>query len=152
MYDPEYANRYNTPDDIHLRIMPITARWKKGFEAARRASLDSDGKYPSEKTGSAIFHGARLLAVGNNLYHKTLPANVKKGQYIVTLHAEQQAVNRIRHRELKTKLICYVVRMNNFGDLVVSKPCNMCIAYLQKYGVSVVRFINSDLLAEEMSL
>ena len=147
----EYLNRYNTPDDICLRVVPITARWKRGFEAAKKASLDSDGRYPSEKTGAAIFHGSRLLSSGHNQYTKTIPDNVFS-EYVMTIHAEQCAINKIRHYEYKAKLICYVVRMNTSGGLVVSKPCNMCISYLQKHGVDLVRFINSDGIPEEMLL
>lgn len=151
MHSHDYANRYNTPDNICLRVMPMTARWKRGFDAAKKASLESDGRYPSEKTGASVFHGARLLASGSNQYSKTIPNNVC-GHYVTTIHAEQCAINKIRHYEYNAKLICYVVRMNTSGGLVVSKPCNMCISYLQKHGVELIRFINAEGFAEEMAI
>lgn len=146
----EYINRYNTPDNICLRIMPMTARWKRGFEAAKKASYESDGRYPSERTGAAIYHGSRLLSSGCNQYTKTIPSNVLPNKFVTTIHAEQCAINKIRHYEYDAKLICYVVRVDTSGRYVVSKPCNMCIKYLQKHGVEIVRFINTDGVPEEM--
>lgn len=151
MYCSYGINRYNTPDDVSLRVVPMTARWIKGFDTAKKMIAQSNGKHPGRRMGAAIFCGSRFLGGGANAYQKTNPDNAF-GSTTVSLHAEQVAVTKIKHYEYTTKLICYVVRLNTSDEFVISKPCTMCIKYLQKHGVSIIRFINKDGDAEEMLL
>jgi len=38
----------------------------------------------------------------------------------------------------------FVIRVNNTGNLVNSKPCNTCIYYMQLYGIKSVYYSNED--------
>ena len=45
------------------------------------------------------------------------------------------------HRCLRKKLEMFVIRVNQMGDLVNSKPCNTCIYYMQLYGIKSVYIV-----------
>ena len=152
-------NRYKINDSsIYIKTKPITNRWLRGFNAAKNAIVETGGKPLRHCLGAAIFHGNRLLSNGTNGY-KTKPENVVSkedgSEYYVTCHAEQIAVDGIKHYgydESNTKLIMYVVRVNSSNMFVTSKPCNMCIDYMKRYGIKLVRFINDKGIPEEMSI
>lgn len=149
--------RYKYDDEVcYRRYSGLTDRWVRGFEAAKNASTHSDGYAVRDRMGAAIFHGRRVLSVGHNTYQKTKPGNLAikaDGKiHTLSLHAEQMAVNRIRHYEYSSKLICYVVRVNAFGQYVTSKPCRMCLNYLKEHNIQIVRFINEVGLPEEIRL
>ena len=38
----------------------------------------------------------------------------------------------------------FVIRVNQMGDLVNSKPCNTCIYYMQLYGIKSVYYSNEE--------
>ena len=48
------------------------------------------------------------------------------------------------HRCLRKKLEMFVIRVNQMGNLVNSKPCNTCIYYMQLYGIKSVYYSNED--------
>ena len=126
-------NRYKINQSaVYITTRPLTNRWKRGFEAAKSAITELEGKPLRHCLGAAIFHGNRLLSTGVNGV-KTKPENVVSNldgsEYCVTRHAEQAAVDGIRHRyeDENLKLIMYVVRVSARNKLVTSKPCNLCI-------------------------
>ena len=45
---------------------------------------------------------------------------------------------------MRKKLEMFVIRVNQMGDLVNSKPCNTCIYYMQLYGIKSVYYSNED--------
>jgi hypothetical protein len=45
---------------------------------------------------------------------------------------------------LRKKLEMFVIRVNQMGNLVNSKPCNTCIYYMQLYGIKSVYYSNED--------
>lgn len=140
---------------IYIRVQILTKRWIKGFEAAKKASFLTDSKVQSHRMGSAIFQGSTLLSIGHNAYNKSKPGNsfIHNGkQHDKSLHSEQMAVDKIRHYEYTSKLIMYVVRLNSLGEYVASAPCDMCIEYMRKYNIKVVRFINVKGQPEELVL
>jgi len=151
-------NRYIiNKSTVFIKVKSLTKRWVTGFSAAKDAIVYSEGKCPGHFLGSAIFHGNRLLCVGNNTLGKSKPGNtvIKENgtEYNISCHAEQAAVDKIKHREGNTtNLIMYVVRVNSEGAFVNSRPCNMCLDYMKKYGIKTVRFINKLGIPEELKL
>ncbi len=45
---------------------------------------------------------------------------------------------------MRKKLEMFVIRVNQMGNLVNSKPCNTCIYYMQLYGIKSVYYSNED--------
>lgn len=150
----ENINKYSYDEPVYS-VETVSKRWHRGLTLALNASNGSDAIYPQNKMGAVIMAGSRVLSIGSNQYNKTRPGNVlrKDGKLVhISTHAEQVALDGIKYRAYSSKLICYVARINSTGNLVTSKPCILCIASLKKAGISIVRFINSNGLPEEMYL
>lgn len=47
-------------------------------------------------------------------------------------------------RCLRKKLEMFVIRVNNSGTLMNSKPCNSCLYYLRLYGIKSVYYSDKD--------
>ena len=127
----------------------LPASIQRGFEAAMVASNHSDGLQSRQRMGSAIFMGARLIAIGFNQYQKAKPGNkffkvTSEGtvrEYLKTIHAEQNALVKIRYREYATKkLTMYIYRTDATGKPATSAPCNMCQEQIKAAGISTVHF------------
>lgn len=152
-----YANRYQINDnDYYIKSAQLTKSWIRGFEVAKEASVNSDLKPSGIKLGAAIFSSGRLLAVGYNL-SKTRPENVHRNKFGVlfhtSTHAEQMAIDQIKHRDLsRMKLTIYVARVTSDGKYGTSKPCASCIKSMKECGIKIVRFINENGIPEEMVL
>jgi deoxycytidylate deaminase len=102
--------------------------------------------------GAAIFQGSKLIAVGYNFYGKSKPGNtcIHNGKvHNKSLHAEQMAIDQIKHYNYASKLTLYVVRLDGNGDYTCSAPCNICLDYMRKYKIKRVRFINFEGKPEE---
>ena len=56
-------------------------------------------------------------------------------------------------RCLRKKLEMFVIRVNNKGHLVNSKPCNSCIYYMQLYGIKSVYYSNDggEIIKEKLN-
>jgi tRNA(Arg) A34 adenosine deaminase TadA len=148
-------NRYSINEsNCYIKYSPLTNKWISGFEAAKKAIGNPvTGKF----MGAAIYSGNRLISVGNNRSHKTKPTNVvvlsDGSNCAITQHAEQSAIDKIKYKQANNKrLVLYVVRVTAAGKFVVSRPCAMCIDYMKKWNISLVRFINKDGLPEEIKL
>lgn len=139
---------------VYIKKRSLTCRWVRGFKAAIEAASQSDGDASRDRLGAAIFHGNRLLSTGHNLYSKTKPGNIGTkpdgSEFTISVHAEQSAVDKIKYCEYSGKMIIYVARMNALGQYVNSRPCNMCINYLRKYNINIVRFVNEFGIPEEL--
>jgi tRNA(Arg) A34 adenosine deaminase TadA len=150
------ANRYEVNRKTYsVQVKPITKRWIKGFEAAINAAKNSDGRTKGMQLGAVVFHGNRLLGSGWNLFSKTKPGNSHRNSkgyiYNTTTHAEQMAIDQIKHYDYSNaKLILYVARTSAVGKMVCSRPCNTCIDYMKEHGIRIVRFINEQGIPEEL--
>lgn len=142
-------------EDRFIESKPLTKRWIKGFDAAKKASQYDDSETQSHRMGSAIFQSGKLLSTGHNVYGKSKPGNTFADDlkvYNKSVHAEQMAVDRIKHYEYDAKLVLYVVRLDGNGDFTCSSPCDMCIEYMKEHGIKKVRFINKNGQPEELTL
>ena len=76
--------------------------WKRGFDAARAASVHSNGPMPGQKLGAALYAGSTLLSTGFNQWNKTHP-NSKFKNYHGNTHAEVMSIIRRWHYNLLKK-------------------------------------------------
>jgi len=136
------------PDKISS-LDELPARLRKGFEAAKVASLYSDGDSVRQRMGSAIFAGSRLLSIGFNQYYKSRPDNRfikivdnKLVEYYKATHAEQSALDKIKYSPnyTKAKLILYIYREGANGMPSASAPCELCQSVIKRSDISIVRF------------
>lgn len=133
-----------------ISLSELPASITRGFEAALVASNHSDGLQRRLRMGAAIYAGSRLLSIGFNQYQKTKPGNkfFKVGEngvikeFLKTIHAEQTALIKIRHRDYSNnKLSMYIYRADSNGNPATSAPCPMCQEMISSYGINTVHFI-----------
>lgn len=87
-----------------------------------------------QRHGALIFAGRKLLAVGVNTYRNN-PLTVTNPKVEASYHAEHNALRQLKPHEIGPKsLRLYVVRVNNNGELMPSRPCNVCIETLSQTG------------------
>lgn len=141
---------FNTTEGNRITSLDqLPARLKRGFEAAKAASVCSDGYQVRDRMGTAIFAGSRLLAVGFNQFHKSRPGNKfikvvdnKIVEFYRATHSEQAVLDRIKYSEnySNSKLILYIYRETADGMPSASAPCLMCQQVIKNSAVSIVRF------------
>jgi deoxycytidylate deaminase len=110
------------------------------MNTAKEEALKSAHKF---KVGAVIFKGKQILSSGHNYGQrsaKKLHPRYQKWRY--SIHAEIDSILSAK-RDLKSSSIL-VVRLNNKGDLVLSKPCNFCTMYLEHVGVKNLYYSNND--------
>jgi deoxycytidylate deaminase len=143
-------NVYINTNKQLIQLSDLPASLTRGFEAALVASSHSDGLQRRLRMGAAIYAGSRLLSIGFNQYLKTKPGNkffkiesngVVK-EFLKTIHAEQTALIKIRHRDYSNnKLSMFIYRSDSNGNPATSAPCPMCQETIRAYGISTVHFI-----------
>jgi len=121
--------------------------WKRGFETAKAASLNSIAPRHARKVGAALFSGSVLLSLGHNSYNHGHP----KASW--NIHAEHRALLRRQHYDVNGRgLILYVYREVRSGAAACSRPCRNCQILLREAGVRVVRFVNESGQFDQLAL
>jgi len=106
--------------------------------AMEEAYVGRSKQHGSYHHGSLVVSNNRVLGRGYN--H---PRTTYKGKQQLSMHAEVCALNRSIIKPRKT-IDVYVVRINNTGSLMESRPCPKCILFLKKMGIRKVYYSGSD--------
>ena len=109
--------------------------------AIEEAYAGKSKRYGSFHHGSIIVTNNRVLGRGYNHPRTTYKGSSPKGQR--SMHAEVCALNKCVIKPRKTVDV-YVVRINNVGTLVESRPCQMCIPILKSVGIRKVYYSGAD--------
>jgi deoxycytidylate deaminase len=87
---------------------------------------------------AVIAKAGRILAVGRNR-NKTHPESItldENGDRILkTIHAELDAIFKVKNKEQLKGATIYVARLGRGGDPGMSCPCTMCQALINRYGL-----------------
>lgn len=108
--------------------------------AIEEAYAGKSKRYGSFHHGSIIVTNNRVLGRGYN--HPRTAYKGPKG-YQRSMHAEVCALNRSIIKPRKTVDV-YVVRINNVGTLMESRPCPKCILFLKSVGIRKVYYSGAD--------
>ena len=92
--------------------------------------------------GCVIFNGSKILATGFNEIRHCWKLDKKYKRWVNSLHAEQKTII-FSNCNLKRCSIL-VVRINNNGKLLNSKPCRMCAGLIEDVGISKVYYSDND--------
>jgi deoxycytidylate deaminase len=140
----------------------ISKAWRRGFDAAKAASMHSNAKQLGYRIGAAVYSSGNLLSIGFNTYNKTTPASAGKigsagNIFTGNFHAEVSAIIKRKHYENPRNLIIYVSRTiyNSHGkeiDNACSMPCNNCLALIKQAGIRRIRYYDQNGEAQEMKI
>lgn len=113
------------------------------FEFARQSAMahnyDESMDY---RLCAVIVSGGRILSVGfNKRLKNSFVLHFQKGvrDHCQAMHAEQDAIHRVRKKIDLTGAKIYVVRLGGSKDashLAMSRPCPMCENVLYRYGIT----------------
>lgn len=83
----------------------------------------------------------RVLSIGKNSYIKTHPhqaehANKVGLHYKQFLHAEVHAI--VKCRDLSKAYRIFVSREGKNGDLILAKPCPVCMSAINAAGIEII--------------
>lgn len=90
--------------------------------------------------GSVLSIATNTLGLNTFVYHHAPHAGVR------SIHAEINAVFKVRRKVDLEDSVMYVARRTYHGDVALAKPCPMCVYVLQRYGIKRVYYtVNRDM-------
>jgi deoxycytidylate deaminase len=104
--------------------------------AIRRITGTKYSEHIQHRHAAVIVKGGRVLAVGRNR-DKTHPDSIfyNDGERILkTIHAEFDAISRVKDKSQLKGATIYIARMGRSGHPGMSCPCEMCQGLINKYG------------------
>ena len=110
--------------------MAIKRRYKQYFEAASQFC---------NKSHHARFHHGSVLVYKNTI--------IGGGSNAGFRHAEVSSIlNQIvpKHKKFRSKLMIFVVRLNDRGHYMNSKPCLRCQEFMRNYGINEVHYSDEN--------
>ena len=119
---------------------------QKMFNVAQSVSEVSE--FPRIKIGAVVARKHNILAVGvNQLKSHPLQKKYNKNRFTNNedscqhhLHAEMDALSKIRFTDELNKAVIYVFRKNNNDKLAMSRPCPGCMARIKDVGIKKVYY------------
>jgi len=84
-----------------------------------------------KKHVSIILHKNRVISVGTNSF-KTHPKAKEIGYHYEEMHSELEAYQRVPRKFKSKKLTLVNCRFNRFGDLRMSRPCELCLPWCKE--------------------
>lgn len=86
--------------------------------------------------GSNNMKSTPYAMVALNCLHK---AEIHKDE-LRTMHAEMKAIKRVKNKDRLKGASIFVFSMNRKSEIRISKPCDLCRHYIEKYGISKVYY------------
>jgi deoxycytidylate deaminase len=130
-------------------------RQERLFNVAEAVAQLSD--FPRIQIGAVIARKNHILSVGVNR-EKSHPLQKKfNAQRFVDnfdtcqhhLHAEMDALLKVKRGEDLSKVSVYVFRKNQNGQLAPSRPCPACLTYIKSVGIKDIFYTTYDGFASE---
>jgi deoxycytidylate deaminase len=125
----------------------------KGYELARKASLNSD--YSKQSLGAGAIYGNKVLAYGWNS-NKTSSIQAKYNSargfdgyiYKSSVHAEMMVVSKIKHLDIDFSSVKIFVWRGTNSPLL-SKPCAACEKAMRDLGIRRIYYTGNNSYIEE---
>ena len=110
--------------------------------ALRRILNESYSTHIQHRHAAVVVKGGRVLSMGRNR-NKTHPESVMRsdGERILkTIHAELDAISRVKNKEQLRGATIYVARLGRNGYPGMSCPCKMCQELINRHGLKKAVF------------
>lgn len=114
-------------------------RFERLVEVAKALISKPEGR---EKHFTFIMKGSKVVSIG---FNNVFTARVKiDGKYEIYpfggVHSEADAIANLRCLDNTNRLTVVNLRINTFGQLGLSKPCEVCKGFLARFGFRTVYF------------
>ena len=93
---------------------------------------------------AVIVRGGKVLSVGVNKFKThtmaVIPriselANYRGLDYIQSIHAEMDAINKVSNKDSLKNAKIFVARLDRLGEPAMSCPCPLCQYHIKKHGI-----------------
>ena len=112
-----------------------------------RCKIEAKKSGLNQKHAAVILHRTSVLIISHNVAPvvvSKIQQSMKSKSFVYGgLHAEMAAIQKFVERyprRLLQECTMIVVRVNGSNEMVNSKPCKYCQAYIQKYNVPKVYY------------
>jgi deoxycytidylate deaminase len=105
--------------------------------ALRRILSENYSDHIQHRHAAVVVKAGRVLAVGRNR-NKTHPHSVLYDgdeRILKTVHAEFDAISKVKNKQLLRGATIYVARIGRNGHPGMSCPCKMCQQLINKHGL-----------------
>lgn len=102
------------------------------------------------KHGAVITYKGHIIGSGFNV-NLSLPIIGQYNQH-KTLHAEMVAMLRVKNKSFLKDCILYVCRLDNYNNLLLSKPCKVCMKLINSFGITNIVYSDLDNTWKKLSL
>ena len=94
------------------------------------------------------------IMIGNHIVTKSISCNSDRtiihGELSYSKHAEHGAILYLKNKRMRSNIKLIVIRIDAYGNLVNSTPCENCIKRIKDAGIKKVIYVNDkDMLVEE---
>jgi tRNA(Arg) A34 adenosine deaminase TadA len=103
---------------------------KKCIDKAANAAEKSNGYY---RHGAVIVYRNKVISSASNMYLSRY--TIEKPHN--SIHAEVNAIMRVKNKHILKHCFLYVVRINNNGEIKNSKPCENCMKIINKHKIKL---------------
>jgi deoxycytidylate deaminase len=99
--------------------------------------LKSD--HPTFKLSACIVLKKTILSIGHNYLTKTHPM-IRKYDPYKTLHAELDAIIKVKNKEQLRGATIYIYREDRQGKKALAKPCPVCQKIIKAFGIKKMEY------------
>lgn len=105
------------------------------FDTLKREVLNAE-LIGASRHAAAIVHKGDIISIGHNK-RKTHPLMLKfqHKEHNLFLHAEIDAISKIRDKKLLTDCSLYVMRLSKGNNISNSEPCQTCWNAIRFFGI-----------------
>ena len=111
---------------------------KKAIREAEKSSM------PIFRIGAVIFDGKRVISSGHNRKGMCAKIHPKYQNSRDSVHAEQNAIIKVKNWNKLSGMSIIVVRLNKSGKMSMGYPCEMCINMIHHVGIKEVYYSTYD--------
>lgn len=96
------------------------------------------------RVGCVIFKGKKIFSSGYNQIRNFsfIPPTLKS--FPESLHAEQHAIGKVQNKKKIENASILVIRINKSGQLMMARPCAVCMLNIKKNNIQYMFYSNSD--------
>jgi deoxycytidylate deaminase len=88
------------------------------------------------------------IIIGKHLVPKSISCNSDRtlihGEIFHSKHAEHGAILYLKNKKIRNNIKLIVIRIDSYGNLVNSTPCENCINRIKKAGIKKIIYVNEN--------
>ena len=126
-----------------MKSMDLSTQKQRYVDIAKAVAGEST--YPSFRHGAVLVNGNAVINKSCNKYgYSRFAARFRRrDEGMATVHAELGSILNVDRAKTEGATV-YVVRINNQGETLMSRPCNMCAAAMKHCGIKKVIYSTNE--------